>query len=573
MIIRFIIKLLLLALLTGCAVSKPQMVRSPDSMSRPTASDSYYYYLQALYHNKAGDIDGELEALKQAVDLDPNTALLNRELAAAYFEKNQTETALKLIKKVVRKHPDDIESLVLYARLLDELEREQEAKIIYRKVVDLDPSQEGALLRLGSIYMDGGELENASYIYLKVVDQFPYSYVGYFFLGKIHVQQGNLDQAEGYYVKTLELAPGLEEPRYELLRIYETQDRIQDIAGIYQDILKHNPLNIQIALELSEFYLENELPKDAEPILRELGTKSTSERSVVREVIENYLDQSNFKTAAFLLEGMLKGAPENSELHYLAGIAQDGAGDQRIAITHFLQVDFKSRYYQSAAVQVALILQELGEVDNAIDQMGMIIGKLPDNPDLYLYLASFYEDIAQYEKAETALSKGLDINPNHIRSHFKLGVIYDKWGKKNRSIQAMKTVLALDPKHTNALNYLGYTYADLGIKLDEAEQLIKTALKVKPNDGYITDSLGWVYYKKGEIDQALMTLEKAYRLVSDDPIILEHLGDIYMELNMNAKALDFYQRSRLLKKNDTANIDSKIRTLNPNEPEAQGAPR
>jgi len=501
------------------------------------------------------------------------SAMLNRELAAVYFEKNQTETALILIKKVVKKHPNDIESLVLYARLLEELDREQEAKFVYRKVVDLDPSQEGALLRLGSIYMEGGELENASYVYLKVVDQFPYSYVGYFFLGKIHVQQGNLDKAEGYYLNTLELSPGLEEPRYELLRIYESQGRTKDIGEIYQDILKHNPNNIQIALELADFYLEHDMVIQAEPILRDLGTKSAHERSVVREVIENYLDQSNFKTAAFLLEGMLKGALENSELHYLAGIAQDGAGNQRIAITHFLQIESKSRYYQSAAVQVALILQELGETDNAIDQMGMIIDKLPDNPDLYLYLASFYEDIEQYAKAETALLKGLDINPNHIRTHFKMGIIYDRWGKKDRSIQAMKTVIKLDPRHTNALNYLGYTYADLGVKLDEAERLIKEALKVKPNDGYTTDSLGWVYFKKGQIDQALMMLEKAYRLVPDDPIILEHLGDVYMKLNMKAKSLDFYKRSRLLKENDTAHIDSKIRILDLNGPESRDAPR
>ena len=62
----------------------------------------------------------------------------------------------------------------------------------------------------------------------------------------------------------------------------------------------------------------------------------------------------------------------------------------------------------------------------------------------------------------------------------------------------MQKVIALDPKHANALNYLGYTYADLGRNLDEAERLVKEALKYKPNDGYITDSLGWVYYKKGQ---------------------------------------------------------------------------
>jgi Flp pilus assembly protein TadD len=81
----------------------------------------------------------------------------------------------------------------------------------------------------------------------------------------------------------------------------------------------------------------------------------------------------------------------------------------------------------------------------------------------------------------------------------------------------MRKVIALDPKNANALNYLGYTYADLGQNLDEAEQLVIEALKYKANDGFITDSLGWVYYKKGEYTKALDYLRKAHELVPDDP--------------------------------------------------------
>ena len=91
--------------------------------------------------------------------------------------------------------------------------------------------------------------------------------------------------------------------------------------------------------------------------------------------------------------------------------------------------------------------------------------------------------------------------------------------------------------------YLGYIYAEKGVKLDEAEQFIKRALKVKPTSGYIVDSLGWVYFKKGHVDKALETLEKANNLVSDDPIIAEHLGDAYLKKGMKEKALEVYERS------------------------------
>jgi Tfp pilus assembly protein PilF len=117
------------------------------------------------------------------------------------------------------------------------------------------------------------------------------------------------------------------------------------------------------------------------------------------------------------------------------------------------------------------------------------------------------------------------------------------------------------------LNYLGYTYADLGQNLDEAERLIKEALKYKPNDGYITDSLGWVYYKKGEFEKAIKYLTRAIELVPDDPIMLEHLGDAYLKVNDKANALKFYQKSLQKKETekDKEALMKKIRELSGND--------
>ena len=131
-------------------------------------------------------------------------------------------------------------------------------------------------------------------------------------------------------------------------------------------------------------------------------------------------------------------------------------------------------------------------------------------------------------------------------------------------MDAMRKVISLDPKHSNALNYLGYTYADLGQNLDEAERLILEALKYKPNDGYITDSLGWVYYKKGEFEKALEYLQKAVGIVPDDPIMLEHLGDAYLKLGDKTNALKFYRKSLEHKEKDKEELEKKIRELTGN---------
>jgi len=145
--------------------------------------------------------------------------------------------------------------------------------------------------------------------------------------------------------------------------------------------------------------------------------------------------------------------------------------------------------------------------------------------------------------------------------HFRAGVIFDKLNKRQSCIDKMKTVIELDPENTNALNYLGYTYADMGMNLNEAETLIKKALSYKPDDAYITDSLGWLYYKKGDFKKATALLKKAVDLIPNDPILLEHLGDAFHKDDNSDRALEFYKRSLKNKKKDKEELLIKIDNL------------
>jgi len=122
-------------------------------------------------------------------------------------------------------------------------------------------------------------------------------------------------------------------------------------------------------------------------------------------------------------------------------------------------------------------------------------------------------------------------------------------------------VIELAPENASALNYLGYTYADMGIHLEEAEALIKEALKHKPDDGYITDSLGWVYFKMGRYEEALEYLQRAVALTPDDPIIMEHLGDAYAKLNDLDNAVKYYNRSLEKGNTDPEAVKGKIEAL------------
>ena len=90
---------------------------------------------------------------------------------------------------------------------------------------------------------------------------------------------------------------------------------------------------------------------------------------------------------------------------------------------------------------------------------------------------------------------------------------------------------------------MGYTWADNNLNLDKALEYIKKAVELMPDDGYVRDSLGWVYFKMGDVGQAIIELEKASEMVENDPVVKEHLGDVYLQLDQPEKALTSYEES------------------------------
>ena len=410
--------------------------------------------------------------------------------------------------------------------------------------------------------MDESDPEKALKLYRQLLERFPDSYAAHFFIGKIYAGQGQLQAAEDEFLKTIALNSNLEEPRFELIALYTLQGKNEKILKMYKDILAISPRHVRASLELGHFY-QRQGNAGAEPILTELGHRSLTDPRIVRTFVQIFLDPKHYDAATDTVKGLLKGAPESSDLHYLAGVAYDGKNASVNAIAHFEKVLPDSRFYKSAAVQIAFLYQDAGKIEAGIRHIQNVIAKFPEDSEMFFYLGTFYEEVEAYDKAVTTFKKGLQLDPENPKIYFRIGVVYDKQGHKELSIEAMRKVIDLNPKDPNALNYLGYTYADLGKNLDEAERLVREALKYKPNDGYITDSLGWVYFKKGLFENALIHLQEAVRLIPDDPTILEHLGDAYIRVNEKEKALDCYHRSLLKKKKETDRIEleKKIETL------------
>jgi len=219
-----------------------------------------------------------------------------------------------------------------------------------------------------------------------------------------------------------------------------------------------------------------------------------------------------------------------------------------------------SDLYSSARIRIAMIRKKEGKISDAIIVLEQAIKVKRDVPGFYVVLSSLYEDQQDRVGAERILKEGMVILPENTDLRYSLGVLYEKTGHFEASIQQMRTILKIDPDHADALNFIGYSYADRGMHLGEAEKLILKALQLKPGNGYIIDSLGWTYFKQNRIDLALKYLQEAAAILPGDGAIAEHLGDAYLKAGRRQEALTAYRRALKINPASTT-LPQKIDTL------------
>ncbi|HTC21598.1 MAG TPA: tetratricopeptide repeat protein, partial [bacterium] len=133
------------------------------------------------------------------------------------------------------------------------------------------------------------------------------------------------------------------------------------------------------------------------------------------------------------------------------------------------------------------------------------------------------------------------------QAYFNLGVLRDKEGNFEEAINMMKKVIEVQPDNADAFNYIGYSYADKGIRLDDAKKYVEGALKLDPDNSYYLDSLGWVYYQKGLYQDAQAQFEKAIKLLKsaqkDDSVIFDHLAQVLMKLGQKDDAVAQWKKA------------------------------
>jgi tetratricopeptide (TPR) repeat protein len=557
----------------------PEHTLPPGPPTRDPQMSARYHYLSFLMLHRQNQFDAAVAALEEAIALDPESSFLKRDLVRAYLGIGRDETALSLVESLVEQNPDDVENLLMLVRLKREDIREQDMYPLLERILELDPENRETYLRLGKIYMDNQQIPEALELFSRMAARMPDYYVAQFYLGEAHFLSGNYQEAEQAFLKTIDLEPDLIEPRFRLVDILQDPENPAEKAdpdrllSMYEQILDIEPENDRARLETALLYQKTGQTGLAAQQFNALGNEARHNTRLLMTAVDLYLSQNRYEDAVTVFSGMYQADPENDNFNFFLGMAHESSRNPEQAVAHYLKVSPAHPQYKKTLLTIAFLYREMNQPQRAVAFLEQHHRQTPEDIDILTYLAAFYEKDNQLEEAMALISKGLEDAPESTSLLFRLGAVQDKAGLKDACIATMKEVIRLDPEDASALNYLGYTYADLGIHLDEAETLIRKALDIKPDDAYIIDSMGWVYYRQEKYDKAVEYLERAAELTDFEAIIAAHLGDAYIKTGQTAKALEAYRKALAhAEESDKALIEEvteKIRHLEqiPQEPD------
>ena len=318
--------------------------------------------------------------------------------------------------------------------------------------------------------------------------------------------------------------------------------------------------HVQIASQLDDFerainYIDTALNASGDLELLALREKLQNEQALPFDVTRDARDGAAevFLTLASVLAGEQndrfaliysrmaeKLRPELVRAVLLSAELLTDDDQFTLAIRNYDRVPATDPSFYSAEMGRADALLEDGKNDAAIEVLRGLTKTYPTIPSIFSSLGDALRRNSRFEEATEAYTSALGLlpepRPNHWFLYYARGITYERTDRWQDAEDDFRFALELSPEQPLVLNYLGYGLVEKRIKLDEAQMMIEKAVELRPDDGYITDSLGWVLYRLGKYDEAVPHMERAVELMPIDPIVNDHLGDVFWKVGRKLEA-------------------------------------
>ncbi len=576
-----------------------------------------------LQDKKSADIEFKkaLSILLQMKESDEAPERINYHIAQCYYYLYVFNDAIKYAKRAISHSPKYEDPYMMIYRVYVNLRNYDEAADTLEKLIKERPDLVQVRLNLATLYYSQiKNPEKAKEHYLNILEyekhESIHSYYveqAHYYLGHIYYKNDDLQASEYHFSEAFKTNPGNNSTLYILaalnMEVYDLDDARYYLKLYY----KKYPDNIKINSYLGRVLYMLDDPSDL-VYLRTAGKSKTMEGYIAKALYLERLKQD--KESLPLLKNVMKRDPSLITPHIATGNIALRNGHKKTALTNFFTagvlfnrvglnqlsqrylrkalaiddtipeiffylgksyeenqqysmaiINYKKTYEMKPSNDLLLHIGYLYSLDKnytaAIEHIDIAISKDPENPQHYFFKGLIYSDKKEYEIAEKMLQRAIELNGKNDSYYFYLATVQDQQKKLEKTIDSLKKAIKYNPKSARAYNYLGYLYADNNMKLDESVDLIKKALDIEPANGAYLDSLGWAYYRQGKYKDSLDKLLKAeIQLKKDneeDPVVLDHLGDVYQKLGNTQKAIEYWERALKLK--DNPEIRQKIKDI------------
>ena len=542
---RFIFFLLFLGLLSACSARQ-----GPDGAPPPWGKvdlgltdqeRALGSFLKGEVALRQADSATAREAFTKAAQLDGSEPRIRSRLAHLHILQGNLEEALPHAHAAVALDPTNEFNRTLLAGTLAGLGREDDAADQYRELIRRSPETAEPYLLLSALYREGGRDQEAQEMLESLLRQDRDSVMGHYYLGRLHASSGRLEKSEEHFREALRKNPRSTVVLVDLGLIEEMRQRPKGAVTIYQRVLALDPHNQIARKRLADLLIGERKYEEALAHFRTLEKISSNPTETRIKIALVYLDQGNYERAATELELVRRSTPNDPKIPYYLGLTYAELGEIQRAREILATVSVTEEVFADAQLQLTYLAQREGDLAAAADHIAAAVKARPNSTSIQIFQIAI-----ERERGNLAVALGLARQiaanyPENDHYQFTLGALLDQSGAREESISTMERAIEINPRNAEALNYLGYTFAEQGIRLEEAESLILRALAVEPQDGFYMDSLGWVYFQQEHYARAVEKLERAVELTGDDPTIQEHLGDAYRRVGREPEARQIYR--------------------------------
>jgi tetratricopeptide (TPR) repeat protein len=505
-----------------------QNVDKPAATSRPVDATAAYHFMLGYQAELAQNTELALKEYQAALKSDPMAQSVKARLASLYFSLGDMPNALRYAQEVADGPSQDGHGLTQMAGILASGGQGELALALLDRAIKQNPEMGDAYFSKGLLLMNLKRPAEAEQAMRDGLARSPDAAVGHYHLGRVLFESGKTEEAAASFERAIGANPSFEPAYLALASLYESRREKDRAIGVLKQYLeKVNPRNHGIRHQLIRLYVD---AKDYQKAMMELEVLLAEDPSDLDAQLRVALilgEQKDYPKAIDHLTQILKARPAELKVRdYLGYIYEESKDTQKAIETYNFNVQLEPTYFEGH-LHLGVLYYRLKKFPEATEHLGRAVALNPKQPEAHVVLGLAYMQQEQYDKAAEVFEEGIRHNPRSADLHFNLGTAYDKLNRFDDVVRVMETAIKLDPHHADALNYLGYSYAERGVKIEQALSLTKQAVALKPDNGYYVDSLGWAFFKSGQLTEALAEIKRAVALVGEDPVVYEHLGDIY----------------------------------------------